>query len=130
MVIPVLTEAIKTQDEIVIEQQETIITLEERITRLEQLVLNNNSSAIGASLSQNRPNPFRGVTTIQYDIPATIDGAQLVIYDLRGAQLQRISVAQGKGSINYDASNLASGVYVYTIEHNGQKLATKKMVIK
>lgn len=130
MIIPILTEAIQTQDEIMIKQQETILDLEERIARLEQLVLTNKATTLGASLSQNRPNPFRGVTTIQYDVPATIDGAQLVIYDLRGAELQRINVAQGKGSINYDASNLAAGVYVYTLENDGQRLATKKMVIK
>ncbi|MEM9819607.1 MAG: tail fiber domain-containing protein [Bacteroidota bacterium] len=137
MVIPILTEAIKSQDDLLLEQtdliqeqQQTIETLEERIVRLEQLILNNKSNTKNTSLSQNRPNPFSGVTTIQYDVPPTIDGAQLVVYDLRGAELQRLTIANGKGSINYDASNLASGVYVYTIEHRGESLARKKMVIK
>ncbi|MEM8907911.1 MAG: tail fiber domain-containing protein [Bacteroidota bacterium] len=138
MIIPILTEAVKVQDELIEQQNERlevqankIALMEERMARLEQLVLQNNKATTsGVSLQQNRPNPFKGMTTIEYNIPMDMNGAELVVYDLRGAEMSRISVASGKGSLNYDASNLNSGVYFYLIEHNGQQLARQKMIIQ
>ncbi|MEM1318808.1 MAG: tail fiber domain-containing protein [Bacteroidota bacterium] len=125
MIIPVLTEALK-------EQQQTIEQLEERLARLEARngvgSIPRASSKVG--LNQNRPNPFNGVTTIDYELPANMNNAQLVIYDMKGSVLEIFDIEAGRGSVEYNAKSLSSGVYFYAIEANGENLARKKMVIK
>ncbi|MEM8907912.1 MAG: tail fiber domain-containing protein [Bacteroidota bacterium] len=127
MIIPVLAEALK-------EQQATIKKLEERIVRLEGQSKASNSSINASSdkvgLNQNRPNPFTGVTTIAYDIPADLNTAKMVIYDSKGAVVDIFSIAGGQGEIEFDASNLNGGVYFYSIEADGANLARKKMIVK
>ncbi|MEM9819608.1 MAG: tail fiber domain-containing protein [Bacteroidota bacterium] len=125
MIIPVLTEAIK-------EQQAIIKTMEERIARLESQ--KGSSSTLngspGINLQQNRPNPFIGVTNISYNIPLNIKNAKLVIYNTNGAVIDIFNITGGQGDLDYDASQLSSGIYFYAIEQNGQSLARKKMVVK
>ncbi|MEM1318809.1 MAG: tail fiber domain-containing protein [Bacteroidota bacterium] len=125
MIIPVLTEALK-------EQQKTIEQLEERLARLEARngVGSNPKASSRVGLNQNRPNPFNGVTTIDYDLPANMNNAQLVIYDMKGSVLEIFDIEAGRGSVEYNAKSLSSGVYFYSIEANGENLARKKMVIK
>lgn len=136
MLIPVLTEAIKVQDEMLLEQnvliqeqQITIENLEQRLIRLEKLILKGNTAPTSSKLGQNRPNPVSGMTTIDYDVPSDAT-ASLIVYDTRGVELQRINVAAGKGSVNYDVSNLSGGVYFYALEVNGKNIARQKMVVK
>jgi len=130
MIIPVLAEAIK-------EQQTIIETLEDRLAELESIVLDRaetgnsyKSTQSGISLKQNRPNPAEGLTTIEYELPQDMTNASLVIYDARGVAVRRFAVAAGLGTVDYDANEMASGVYFYAIEANGQNLARQKMVIK
>ncbi|MEM1318805.1 MAG: tail fiber domain-containing protein [Bacteroidota bacterium] len=137
MIIPVLTEAVKEQDEtikyqeeVINEQTEEIESLKDRLARLEALVLGTKPAASRVDLRQNRPNPFNGVTTIEYNIPQDMNNADLVIYDVRGVELQRVNVAVGNGTVDFDASNLSGGIYFYSIEVNGQNVARQKMVIK
>ncbi|MEM1318804.1 MAG: tail fiber domain-containing protein [Bacteroidota bacterium] len=144
MIIPVITEAVKGQDETIKYQEEVINeqaeqineqaneieSLKDRLARLEALVLGTKPAASSVDLRQNRPNPFNGVTTIEYNIPQDMNNADLVVYDVRGVELQRVNVAAGQGSVDFDASNLSGGVYFYSIEVNGQNVARQKMIIK
>jgi hypothetical protein len=69
------------------------------------------------SLSQNYPNPFNPVTTIKYGIPK--EGiVTLKVYDILGREISTLvnEIKQpGKYTSNFDASNLASGIYLYKI---------------
>jgi tetratricopeptide (TPR) repeat protein len=82
------------------------------------------------SLYQNYPNPFNPVTTIKFDLPN--DGlVQLEIFDILGRRIT-ILVNEYKSAGSYehqfDASNLASGVYVYKLQ-SGDFLSSKKMLL-
>ncbi|NQV18864.1 MAG: T9SS type A sorting domain-containing protein, partial [Armatimonadetes bacterium] len=82
------------------------------------------------SLSQNYPNPFNPVTTIQYSLPQRSD-VQITIYDLLGKEvITLISETQDAGykSIQWNASNVPSGMYFYQIKA-GTYVQTKKMVL-
>ena len=138
MIIPVHNEAIKEQQEIIDAQNEIIKALEDRLARLENLLTPTNPTNDGtinipdadrAMIQQNRPNPFSGVTVIDYSVPVSINNAQVVIYDLNGAQLKSYA-ALGTGSIEFDASALSSGIYIYALVANGQTLARQKMVVQ
>lgn len=81
-------------------------------------------------LKQNYPNPFNPSTTISYSIPN--DGqVTLSIYDVLGnevAFLVNENKTAGNYSYNFDASQLTSGIYFYTIK-SGQFIETKKMLL-
>ncbi|MEL7063919.1 MAG: T9SS type A sorting domain-containing protein, partial [Bacteroidota bacterium] len=81
-------------------------------------------------LNQNRPNPADGRTIIDYTIPSEIAQAQLVIFDVTGAEVNRFEVQAGFGSLEIQAGELAAGTYLYTIEVEGQSVARRKMVIQ
>ncbi len=135
MITPVLVEALK-------EQQALIQELEARLEQLEAQQgstpqnpgMENNEAVInvaGVSLRQNRPNPFEGVTTIEYTIPSDMTNARLVIYDINGQALSSFVLAPGNGQLEVDAAQLSSGIYFYSIENqNGQPMARQKMVVK
>ncbi len=82
------------------------------------------------SLSQNHPNPFNPITTIRYELPLQSD-VQITIYDLVGREVTTLlSETQDAGykSIQWDAINVASGMYFYQIRA-GEFVQTRKMVV-
>ncbi len=82
------------------------------------------------SLAQNYPNPFNPVTTIQYSIPQR-SSVTLKVYDVLGnevAALVNEEKDRGVYSVNFDASQLASGMYLYRIQA-GSFVETKKMIL-
>jgi len=82
------------------------------------------------SLNQNYPNPFNPTTTIQYELPQRSD-VQITVYDLLGRQVTNlVSETQeaGNKSIQWDATNVSSGMYFYQIRA-GEFVETKKMVV-
>jgi len=79
-------------------------------------------------ISQNYPNPFTPSTTIRYQIPQ--DGmVTLKVYDILGREVKTLVnevKTKGRYEVNFDASNLASGLYIYEIKSGSYK-ASKKM---
>jgi hypothetical protein len=82
------------------------------------------------SLSQNYPNPFNPVTNIKFDI--TKKGfVSLKIFDLSGKEISSLVnevLSTGSYQFSFDGSNLASGVYFYSIK-SGDFRETKKMML-
>lgn len=81
-------------------------------------------------LKQNYPNPFNPVTTIQFSIPwqSTVI---LTVYDILGREVAVLideELHPGTYSQIFDASHLASGVYVYQLRA-GEHTETKRLVI-
>jgi hypothetical protein len=87
-------------------------------------------------LMQNYPNPFNPVTNIRFAMPES-GNAKLTVFDIMGREIAVLVNGQlSAGTYNYDwnASNLASGVYFYRLEVSTEsallKLSeTKKMVL-
>jgi hypothetical protein len=80
------------------------------------------------ALSQNYPNPFNPTTNIKFNLPKN-ENVSLKIYDILGNEVQNLveGVQQaGVYNITVDASNLASGIYFYTLRA-GSFVETKKM---
>ena len=82
------------------------------------------------SLSQNYPNPFNPVTTIKFIVPRS-EQVSLKIYNILGEEVatlvaDRLSV--GSYSYEWDASSLASGVYLYRLQAKDY-FETKKMIL-
>jgi hypothetical protein len=82
------------------------------------------------SLSQNYPNPFNPTTTLQYSIPEN-GIVKLSIYNLLGEQVTTIVndyKEAGNYQIEFDASELSSGIYYYRLQANSL-VKTRKMIL-
>ena len=82
------------------------------------------------SLAQNYPNPFNPSTKLRFTIPIS-DFTNLTIYNILGqpvATLVNQELPFGTYEYDFNASQLPSGNYFYTLSTNGQKL-TKKMIL-
>lgn len=82
------------------------------------------------TLSQNYPNPFNPTTKIDYSI-RTNGNVSLKVYDILGKEVTELVKENQKAgyySINFNASNLPSGVYIYRIQSN-DFTASKKMIL-
>ena len=89
-------------------------------------------------LEQNFPNPFNPITTIQYQIPASPKSSPkertsvtLRIYDILGSEVATLVNEEkeaGYYEVNWNASNLASGVYIYRLQ-TGSFVSVKKMML-
>lgn len=88
------------------------------------------------SLMQNYPNPFNPTTEISYALPYA-SKITLSIYDLTGKEITRLvnnTESAGYHSVNFNAADLASGIYFYRIEavavDGSNKFSdTKKLVL-
>ncbi|MCC7094682.1 MAG: chitobiase/beta-hexosaminidase C-terminal domain-containing protein [Ignavibacteriaceae bacterium] len=92
--------------------------------------LNVNEIVKTYELEQNYPNPFNPATTIKYQIPK--DGiVTLKIYDILGSEVATLVNEEkpaGRYEINFNASSLASGVYLYKLQVN-DFINVKKMIL-
>lgn len=132
-------------------QNITVYTFEDKnlsegryLYRLKQIDFNGNSRfyelsgdvIIGLpekfSLSQNYPNPFNPKTIIDYSVPV---GSRVVItvYDILGREINKLVNEYkdaGYHSVKFDGSNLASGVYFYTLSSDNLKITKRMLLIK
>jgi len=85
-------------------------------------------------LAQNFPNPFNPSTKINFSVPRN-SFVSLKIYDILGKEIIKLVnnefKSAGKYTVEFNASNLSSGVYFYRIEVEGEKqfVMTKRMVL-
>ena len=82
------------------------------------------------TLGQNYPNPFNPFTVIAYQLPSA-SNITLKVYDVLGKEVA-ILVNEKKPAGNYevefDATNLTSGIYFYTLKA-GDYIETRKMIL-
>ena len=83
-------------------------------------------------LSQNYPNPFNPSTTIKYSLPEN-SFVNLAVYNLLGERVRTlVNEVQNAGNynLNFDASGLTSGTYVYRLSTASGTLTQKMVLLK
>ncbi|HEX2984139.1 MAG TPA: T9SS type A sorting domain-containing protein, partial [Ignavibacteriales bacterium] len=86
----------------------------------------------GYSLSQNYPNPFNPSTVIKFHV-AKEGLVSLKVYNTLGqevAELVNEHMNAGDQIVNFNASHLSSGTYIYRLNVNGVSLTNKMVLIK
>jgi len=88
------------------------------------------------SLGQNYPNPFNPSTKIRYSIPSGSsyfgNFVRMFVYDITGRQVAvLVNQVQKAGvyEVDFDASNIASGIYFYKLVVDNKFSDVKKMVV-
>jgi hypothetical protein len=87
-------------------------------------------SPTGFALEQNYPNPFNPTTTIRFAIPQN-EQVTLKVYDLLGREVATLVNEQRRAGTfeeHFDASHLASGVYIYKLTA-GNFAASRKFIL-
>lgn len=83
-------------------------------------------------LDQNYPNPFNPSTQIDFELPAT-GMVELIVYDALGRRVAVLAdreMPAGSHQVRFDASGLASGVYIYRLQAGGRELTRKMVFVK
>ena len=83
-------------------------------------------------LNQNYPNPFNPTTSIEFSVPEQIH-VTLEVYNTLGqrvAVLQDGQLSAGHHTATFDATQLASGVYIYRLEAGDQVMTRNMMLVK
>jgi len=89
-----------------------------------------NNSPTSFSLQQNYPNPFNPTTNIKFTLPKE-SNVTLKVYDMLGSEVRTLvegNQRAGSYNIYFDAANLSSGIYFYTLKTN-EFADTKKMIL-
>jgi hypothetical protein len=84
-----------------------------------------------ASLMDAYPNPFNPSTTLRFALPKEA-AVKLEVFDLNGRRVFLAAdrpFAAGFHTVAFDASNLASGTYLYRLSVDGKSISTKKMTL-
>lgn len=82
------------------------------------------------TLHQNYPNPFNPSTTISYEIPRS-SNVTVSIYNILGQKMyDLVDMYQTSGtySITFDAADISSGIYIYTLKA-GDMVASRRMLL-
>ncbi|MBN1637501.1 MAG: T9SS type A sorting domain-containing protein [Ignavibacteriales bacterium] len=83
-------------------------------------------------LEQNYPNPFNPSTKISFSLPEASE-VKLVISNILGQEVATLftgSMNAGRHTIKFDASNLSSGIYIYTLVTPVGSLSNKMILMK
>ena len=84
------------------------------------------------NLYNNYPNPFNPSTVIKFDVAKT-QMVKLTVYDMLGKEVANLvndNLSPGSYSVNFDGSNVSSGMYFYRIETNGYSQTMRMILVK
>jgi len=82
-------------------------------------------------IAQNYPNPFNPNTVIEFSLTENVNNVRLSIYNALGekvAELVNTELAAGKYSFQWNAQNVATGMYIYELRTD-KFVSVKKMIL-
>lgn len=77
------------------------------------------------------PNPSHDTTTTSYSVGGLFENAQsITVYDIMGLQRYSQKVSGKEGEVTIDVSRFIPGTYIITLEADGKRIATEKLIKK
>jgi hypothetical protein len=131
-VIPLLTKAVQELRQ----EVELLKTENKRLQEIEVVkpaegpAQSENKESAAYKLSQNIPNPFSGITSINYTIPFNERNATLLITDLSGKLLKQYRLNGGSNTLSLSASDTGKGIFLYSLVANGTEKITRRMIVQ
>ena len=93
-------------------------------------IIQNTPVINGYSVEQNVPNPFSDRTSIRFQLAPGVESATLSIFNLNGAFVRDYQLNGNTGEIEILASEIGKGMYIYSLNQNGQEIISKRMIVK
>lgn len=96
----------------------------------EQLAVEETPKAL--TLDENYPNPFNPSTTIRFTLPEAVP-VSLTVYDMLGRKVAVLAdgvLSAGQHEVQFDASHLASGTYLYRLVTAEQTFVKQMILMK
>ena len=84
----------------------------------------------GYEMSQNTPNPFDNLSTINYSIPKNVKSASITIFDFNGKFIKEFKLSETQGTITISSSEIGKGIFLYALITNNEPIISKKMIIR
>jgi hypothetical protein len=111
-----------------------VVTL---VLDLSQTGIHNGDTALTFALGQNSPNPFRGGTTLAFELPAP-SHATLTVYNVAGRKVATVvdgDYPAGRHSVAWDGRGddgrkVSAGIYFYMLEADDGRSAKKLIKLK
>jgi hypothetical protein len=85
------------------------------------------------ALEQNYPNPFNPSTVIEFSLPENVGNVKLSIYNMLGekiAELVNTALTAGKYQYQWNAQNVATGMYIYELRTDNFVSVKKMLLLK
>ncbi|MHB8260405.1 MAG: T9SS type A sorting domain-containing protein [Bacteroidia bacterium] len=94
--------------------------------------IESNPNSYNFQVMQNNPNPVVGSNTAVKFTTPTDGKAKMSVYNVTGQKIaeKEFSAQRGDNSYDFDATTLENGIYLYSIEYNGQKQVRRMVVAK
>jgi hypothetical protein len=92
---------------------------------------NNELSPVEFTLRQNYPNPFNPYTVIGYKI-SKYSNIRIEVYNMLGQTIDVLvneNKSAGEHEITWDAAKYSSGMYIYSMFINGERMDTRRMML-
>ncbi len=84
-----------------------------------------------STLIKNFPNPFIDMTTLDVFVKSDVKDASITIMDVNGKQVKTIHLLErGNTNVNFDGQSLAKGIYMATLNTDGAKQNTLKIILQ
>ncbi|MBE0570219.1 MAG: choice-of-anchor D domain-containing protein, partial [Ignavibacteriaceae bacterium] len=124
--------ALKNPEKVTVENIILVDVNRQKLTKIQvEIVLGSTTVPVDYMLYQNYPNPFNPSTTIEFSLPEDVSNAKLSIYNALGekvAELVNTSLSAGVYQYQWNASNVATGMYIYELRTD-KFVSVKKMVL-
>jgi len=94
--------------------------------------ISNSNEPVELDLSQNYPNPFNPSTVISFNLSKS-ELTNLAVYNTKGELMETIVNSiqpAGNHTVSFNASNLNSGVYFYSLKTTGNSIVRKMVLCK
>jgi subtilisin-like proprotein convertase family protein len=91
----------------------------------------NNQVPVTMGLNQNFPNPYNSSTSISYSLSREAD-VRIVVFDVQGREVKTLlnrKLNAGEYVISFNANDMASGLYFYSMFLEGVLYESKKMIL-
>jgi hypothetical protein len=102
-------------------------------SRIEKLTVSGETIPTVYALEQNYPNPFNPSTVIEFSLPEDVSNVKLSVYNTLGekvAELVNSTLAAGRYSYQWNAKNVATGMYIYELRTDKFVLVKKMLLLK
>lgn len=86
------------------------------------------------SIQQNYPNPFSGITNIEFEINETSPiRTQLKVYNLCGEEIDNLldnKLSAGRYKLEFNAQDISEGIYFYRLTSGNATISRKMAILK